>query len=508
MTAHAAELRPLGLRIGSGAALLVTGAALGRILNFLGLAILGRLLAPDDFGLFALAMIFIGFFELVVNRQFELALIRLPNTTKTDIDTALALALLWALGTALVVLVLARPLSYLFEEPALAEILPWLALGLLINGFRNPSFIDYEKALIFSPSLILEVITALVLAAISVSVAFITGDYWAMVAGFLGGCLTRTVLSYLLRPTRPGLSLRHWRRFVAFGAWLSATGASGFLNRRSSALVIGSWLPTAQLGFYHVGSELSSRLTLQMHIPVQRALYPGLATLRDDRARLHRATLEAQAALMALLLPVGVGLALTSQEALRLAMGPDWTEAAIVIQLLAPVMALTMLVSCLEQVLMIEKDTRSLVLRNAIALVLGLPLLVYGALAFGFEGVVVASAAKLLFEVTLGLWIVARTLDLPTWAPLRASRRSVVASLIMVGAVWASGLPLDPGPLTFAEAARLAALKVLCGAPVYLGAHAALWFLEGRPAGIERRAVDALARMRMTLGGLLARRKS
>ena len=53
-----------------------------RMLGIASIAILGRLLTPTDFGVFAYAVFATGLLEAVVNRNLELGLIRLREVAE------------------------------------------------------------------------------------------------------------------------------------------------------------------------------------------------------------------------------------------------------------------------------------------------------------------------------------------------------------------------------------------------------------------------------------------
>lgn len=92
------------------------------------------------------------------------------------------------------------------------------------------------------------------------------------------------------------------------------------------------------------------------------------------------------------------------------------------------------------------------------------------------------------FYTYLNAWLLKRTLRISAGEILRSLRRPLAATALMVAAVLALATVLAPGSWI-----SLAA-KVAAGAAVYGSALIALWRLEGRPPGIERRALQVLSR--------------
>ena len=114
-------------------ALVSLGGALSlgsRLLGFVALAILARLLLPHDFGIVATAMIFIGLCRTLMNRQFHLALIRLPEVEQSHYDTAFTLTLIWGLVASAGLFTPAGLLARVMGTPEIEPVLRVMALAL------------------------------------------------------------------------------------------------------------------------------------------------------------------------------------------------------------------------------------------------------------------------------------------------------------------------------------------------------------------------------------------
>ena len=79
MASHAdlhVSRRGISTQLSSGALTLFGSMAIVRLLSIISIAILGRLLTPEDFGIVALAAFVTGLLNQVVGRHFENVLIR------------------------------------------------------------------------------------------------------------------------------------------------------------------------------------------------------------------------------------------------------------------------------------------------------------------------------------------------------------------------------------------------------------------------------------------------
>jgi hypothetical protein len=79
----------------------------------------------------------------------------------------------------------------------------------------------------------------------------------------------------------------------------------------------------------------------------------------------------------------------------------------------------------------------------------------------------------------------------------------------MYVAVRTFGPPAPTGVIPTAEAARSMLVCVAIGVPVYISSVLGLWFIAGKPHGVENwileRIPEAVRKARSTLSGVLAR---
>ena len=94
-----------------------------RALGALSTLILARLLAPSDFGLIAMATSLIALLELLSAFSFDLALIRRPDSTSDDFDTAWTLNVLFATGIAIALFISAPFAADFYHEPRLQTVI-------------------------------------------------------------------------------------------------------------------------------------------------------------------------------------------------------------------------------------------------------------------------------------------------------------------------------------------------------------------------------------------------
>lgn len=481
-------------RVVGGGLYTLIASFFSRILGVVSIGVLGQLLEPADFGVMALAVLAIEVCQGLINRQFEFALVRLPEIDDAHYDTAFTMSLLLGLMMGLGVFLSAEFLPALVGEPRLEAVLRVVSLVPVMSGLLNPRFVIFERAMNFLPSVTMTFSSKVLQAVVAITLAYFWRNYWALIAGALTLTASITMQSFAMAPRLPRLTLRHWRAFVAFGGWLTMSGLINVFIRRSDTAIVGATLPTAVVGVYHMGVELSVMLTDYLVIPLMRGVFRGLSSVAGDRERLKRGYYKVQEVVLGLMLPLSVGAALVAQDVVAIVLGPSWSQTATILSALAPVAGLATILYGVQYVLMVEGDTKTMFYRKAIVAAVQLPLMALGAWTIGLVGILAARIAATLFNIALGLQLASRFTGDPFWRTLSVAWRSFAATLVMALGVLALDAALPAANGLVAALMDLAA-KVLVGAALFSTAHFTLWWRVGRPDGVERTMLDLLTRV-------------
>ena len=207
--------------------------------------------------------------------------------------------------------------------------------------------------------------------------------------------------------------------------------------------------------------------------------------VKDDPERLRHAFLRSQSLLAAAALPMGVGFALVARPFIDMVLGPAWSSAALVAQVLGVVLATTAFKLPVTPLAMGLGCTRSLFQLDLTFIVIRLPLIFAGLLLGGLNGLLFARCISAAIGIMMYVFLARRLIGVSVRAQLLAGWRASVATLFMAGCVWSVGLMTNNEP----ESLQLT-IMVLIGGVSYCGASLVLWLVSGKPAGPEREALD------------------
>lgn len=180
-------------------------------LQFIQLAVLARLLSPEDFGLMAMVAVVIGFAAAYADMGISAAIIHRQDATREQLSSLYWLNLLAGLLVYLVVLAMTPAIVALYGEPRISGLMPWITLTFLINPLGTQFQLLLQKSLCFRRLALIEISAALVGASVAVVTARFGQGVFALIWGTLSSNMTSTLLllSVGLREWRPQWHFRY-----------------------------------------------------------------------------------------------------------------------------------------------------------------------------------------------------------------------------------------------------------------------------------------------------------
>ena len=298
----------------------------------------------------------------------------------------------------------------------------------LVSGFENIGTVNFRRNMDFAAEFRLLATKRVISFLVTMVAAVVFHSYWSLVIGMATGRFTGVVLSYLLQPFRPRLSLGKARELFSFSGWMLVSNLATVLLSRVPHIYVGRMFGAQTLGAYTVGSEIAQLAHTELVAPINRAMFPGYSRLTGDLALFRRTAVDATAAILLVVMPVSVGVAVLAAQMVRILLGAQWPEAAPVIEVLAfsgAVSALTSNNMSAYQALG-RPHLCTVTLLARLVLVVGMMLILGSSL--GVLGVAYAELIAALGSLAVSVPILSRTLKMPLreywsclWRPTIAS---------------------------------------------------------------------------------------
>ncbi len=477
-------------------AMWLTAARLGTsLLGFVSILFLARLLVPADFGLVALGTTMLNMVNSITSISLSEALIQHRDPTRDHFHTVWTLNLARAAIVAVLFAAAGTPVSIIYDDPRLTNVMYVLSIGCLLGGLENPRAIMMTRDLVFWQQFMLQISQRVVSFLVAVGIALAYRTYWALLIGTVAGQLVGVLLSYTVLPFRPQLKLKHVRELFSFSMWLSFSRIINTINWNFDQLMIGKFLGKTQLGFYTVGNNLAVIPSQQATAPLTQTLFPAFAKVADQKDRLASAYQAAQTLVTSISLPVGVGMALVADPLVRLAMGEKWMPVVPIIQVLSCVFGFQTVVTLNQPLAMAAGETNLLFRRDVQAFLYRVPMLIVGMYLGGLMGVVYARAVAGTTGLFLGANVVSRVTGVSFLEQMRPNFRIFASTLSMAVIVLLVGAELPTSFDPFHSFVKIAVM-VPVGVASYVATTLGLWAIMGYPKGPETEVMRILATIR------------
>jgi lipopolysaccharide exporter len=474
----AAASEDLGGALMAGASWMVAMRWSVRALGMVNTLILVRLLSPEDFGVVAMAMIVYAFISSFNEVGLDMALIRLPVVSEQHYHTAWTLTVGFGLLNSLLLIFGAPLVASFFDDPRLEGIIYALAVVPLLNGLANTRLADFRRELDFVKDFRYNVISRALALPLTIALAVLVRNYWALVAGMIVQAGIALALGYRMRPFCPRICFKELRSLLGFSVWVQVRNVGTALGQRLDQLYIGKLMGARELGGYQVCQDITEMATTEVVLPLGRALLPGYSRIMGDSDRMRSAVYRVMEVHVILAFALAGGLTAVAGELIGVLMGDQWRDFVTAFQALAWAGGVAAVASSTGPVLVALGEMRlvafSVWLRFGFSLLtLTLAVAVSGSLlAIAVSRVAAMGALLAVLAIFTVKLLNGRLSDLG-----RLLVRPMLASVAMMCAV-----AIFQSSQYYAAWAMLP-LEVALGIVVYTTASVLLWLMVGRPEG-------------------------
>lgn len=307
------------------------GALIRLLLQFGSQVVLARLLGPEQYGIFAIGAIVIGFSNFFSDVGLAYGLIQKKNVTAEDVRFVFTWQILLGLLVTLCVYWAAEDIAVFFGDARAAAVVQALALVCLINALTAPSLNLLKRELNFK-QLQLAQISGFMLGyvVIGIPLAFAGAEVWALVCAWLVQALCILLLNY--RASRHGLRpLLHYagaRSLGIYGGTVFITNLINWVIGNIDRVIIGRVFPSREIGLYATSYNMLQTPTASILGIVQPVFFAASARISEDQAAIARNYRALVAAVTTYLLPAFAALAVVSETFVLALYGRQWQAAA------------------------------------------------------------------------------------------------------------------------------------------------------------------------------------
>lgn len=301
------------------------------------MAVLARLLTPDDFGIVAIATVIIAFFELFTNIGFSSAIIQNKELTDKDLSNIYSFTLWMGLGLSLLFFASSWAIAAYYNNSTLRTICQILSINLFLSSASMvPNTLFYKEKqfkLLAIRTLFIQIATG---ATAIVAAWQGAGLYTLTIQPILSGLLLY-LISIKYHPVHPSftLGLESIRKIWGYSMYQFLFNIINYFTRNLDKLLIGKFLGMDLLGYY----EKSYRT---MMLPVQNityvitpVLHPILSDYQKDLEQLRQSHEKIVHILALIGFPLSILSYFCANEAIMILFGEQWQASVPAFQILS-----------------------------------------------------------------------------------------------------------------------------------------------------------------------------
>jgi O-antigen/teichoic acid export membrane protein len=312
---------------------------LTQIVSWASTLIVIRLLAPEDYGLFAMAQVMLVLLSTMNGWGLASALIREKEVTEERLRQTLGMLILLNFGLALVQFLAAPLVALWFEEPMVADLLRVQSLIYLAVPFSALPHAILSRRMDFRRPAQVRLAAALAGAITALNGALSGWGVWTLVAAPLVMFLTEAVgMTWAARsPIRPSFRFKGAGHIAGFGGVMTATQLFWFVQSQADVMIAGRVLDAHDLGVYTTGLFLAQLLAAKFVPPINEVAYAAYARQQETGPAPLLATIRL---VMLVGLPAYAGIAVVAPVLVPVLLGDKWIEIVPLLPILAAAMAM------------------------------------------------------------------------------------------------------------------------------------------------------------------------
>ena len=307
-----------------------------------------RILDPDDYGIFAMAQVVLIFLSFMNGYGLASSIIQAEKVDPIRIRQAFGMLLLLNGGIAILQVLLAPLAAEYYRQPIIEDLLKLQALIYLATPFMVLPEALMTRNLEFKKPAIINLISAIVGAAVALYFAINGHGVWTLIYAPLSIFWTRAICLVIAVKffVWPSFNFKGAGAMFGFGATLLASHLFWTIQSQADIFIAGRVLDPHELGLYAEALFLTTIFAAKFVPPLNEVAFPAYSRLQHDPKALSWSFLKAVRLIMLISCPLYLGMSVTAAPLVGTLFGPKWLEMAPFVSILAlamPVMTLQIL---------------------------------------------------------------------------------------------------------------------------------------------------------------------
>lgn len=297
---------------------------------------LARLLLPAEFGLVAMALVFISITQVFADFGLASALIQRNDNTSITYSSVFYFNVSVGILLFLLFWISAPVIGRFYGNETIVVLVRFLSFDFILSSFNQVQHAILRKNIEFKTIATRAAIAQTSSGIVAIVLAYNEAGVYALVAQNLLGSLIGTFLLWRVTEWRPGLefSFGEIRKLTGFGLYVLFNNATARIASQIDTLVIGKVFSANTLGLYSRAASLTSLVTVFSSSSISRIAFSLLSHLQDEKNKFINTYFVMLELVAFAAFCLSGALILSGSDIIVILFGEQWTSSIFIFQIL------------------------------------------------------------------------------------------------------------------------------------------------------------------------------
>lgn len=377
------------------------------IIQFIILAILSRILTPNEFGIVAIVNVFLIFFTMVIDMGIGPAIIQNKTLSKQQVNSIFSFTILLSIVLSLIFTLIAKPVSVFYNDNQLIDVFTALSIALFTSGINMvpQSILLKEKR--FLEVNIAQIASGLVSGILGVVLAFYGFSYYSLIISTIVKNLVMFILIYSRSDIRPTINIKinDLKVIYTFSRNQFLFNFINYFSRNLDSILIGKYISLRELALYDKAYTLSLYPNQILTNAITPVLQPIMSEYEKQKEVIKKTYLTLSKLLAMVGMPLTVFLFFSSKEIILILFGSQWSGSIITFQILGLSIWIQMILSSTGAIYQSANRTDLLLIVGIISTLFNICCTIVGIISGEIEYVALLLVISFLFSFILTNYI-------------------------------------------------------------------------------------------------------
>ena len=289
--------------------------------------IVARELTPNDFGVMAIAMMLVGYANLFSNVGFCEAIIQRKITNFKLINSIFTVDLCISTFLSIFFFLLSDSISSIFNSQECSNVLKVVCVVFVITSFEAIPHALLRRDMQFKSLALIETAKSFTMAVLTLILALLGLNYWALVIGQIVPLLLFTVLLCVKAEWKPKIYYDHSQMIdvYGFGLWNLLKAQTVYFSSHLDKIIIGRYLGAVPLGLYDKAMSVSFIPLSTFTMNINSVMFSSFSRCSEDLILLKNQFKKSLGIISVFHFPIYSGLIIIAPYFVNVLLGEKWS---------------------------------------------------------------------------------------------------------------------------------------------------------------------------------------